>query len=138
MNDVLEANLEGLKKVYAYFIGLVKKLMTMNDALDMMIRVSPLRLTEKDAFLCYGMCKMTTVNEAEESKIKYKRLQFVEFLELIGRIADVKFKGTETDKSLSLAEKIEFVLEDILTIVDVRRKDVKITVDEQSESDDEY
>ena len=138
MNDVLEANLEGLKKVYAYFIGLVKKLMTMNDALDMMIRVSPLRLTEKDAFLCYGMCKMTTVNEAEESNIKYKRLQFVEFLELIGRIADVKFKGTETDKSLSLAEKIEFVLEDILTIVDVRRKDVKITVDEQSESDDDY
>ena len=110
----------------------------MIDAVDLMCRLTPLSLTEKEAYLCYGMCKMTTVNEAEESSIKYKRLQFVEFLEMIGRIADVKFKGTESEKAMSLAEKIEFVLEDILTLVNVRRKDVKITVKEQSESDDEY
>ena len=74
VNDVLEANLEGLKKVYAYFFDPRKKWMTMNDALDLMIRLTPLTLTEKDAIFCYGMCKMTTVNEAEESSTKYKRL----------------------------------------------------------------
>ena len=62
----------------------------------------------------------------------------MELLELIGRIADVKFKGTDIDKTMSLAQKIEFVLDDFLTLVEVKRRDVKITVDEHSESDDEY
>ena len=89
--------------VYAYFYGPRKKWMSMNDAHDLMIRLTPLSLTSQDAFLCYGMCKMTTVNEAEESNTKYKRLQFVELLEMIGRIAEVKFKDTDEDKSMSLA-----------------------------------
>ena len=138
VNDVFESNLEGLKMVFAYFYGPRKKWMSMNDAHDLMIRLTPLKLTEKDAFLCYGLCKMTTVNEAEESTLRYKRLQFVELLELVGRIADLKFKGTEQEKSLGLAEKIEFVLEDLFTLVGVRRKDVIITVEELSESDDDY
>jgi len=35
-----------------------------------------------------------------------------EFLEMIGRIADLKFKGSELE-SIHLANKIEFVLDDI-------------------------
>ena len=112
--------------------------MSMQDAIDVMIKLSPLLMTEKDAYFCYGMCKMTCVNEAEESTIRYKRLQFVELLELIGRIAEVKFRGTEFETSMSLAQRIEFVLDDILVIVDVKRRDVNIVIDEQSESDDEY
>lgn len=95
-------------------------------------------MTEKDAYFCYGMCKMTCVNEAEESTMRYKRLQFVELLELIGRIAEVKFRGTEFETTMSLAQRIEFVLDDILTLVDVKRKDVNINNEELSESDDEY
>lgn len=38
----------------------------------------------------------------------------------------------------SLANKIEFVIDDVLTLVEVKRKDVNIINDEQSESDDEY
>lgn len=74
VNDVLEANLDGLRKVYSSFFDPRKKYMTMQDSLDLMIRNTPLAMTEKDAIFCYGMCKMTTVNEAEESSIKYKRL----------------------------------------------------------------
>jgi len=103
-----------------------------------MIRLTPLNMTEKDAIFCYGMCKMTVVNEAEESNVKYKRLQFVELLEMIGRIADLKFRGTEMEHSLTLAQKIEFVLDDVLSMVEIKRKDVKIVHDEHSESDDEY
>lgn len=77
--------------------------MSMNDALDLMIKLTPLSLTEKDAYFCYGMCKMTVINEAEESSVRYKRLQFVELLEMIGRIAEVKFKGTELEASMTLA-----------------------------------
>ena len=39
---------------------------------------------------------------------------------------------------MTLAQRIEFVLDDIFTLVEVRRKDVYIVIDEQSESDDEY
>jgi hypothetical protein len=138
VNDVFEANMEGLKKLYAFFFDPRKKFMSMQDAIDMMIKLTPLLMTEKDAYFCYGMCKMTCVNEAEESTLRYKRMQFVELFELIGRIAEVKFRGTEFETSMTLAQRIEFVLDDIFTLVDVRRRDVNIIIDEQSESDDEY
>ena len=138
VNDVFEANMEGLKKLYAFFFDPRKKFMSMQDAIDMMIKLTPLMMTEKDAYFCYGMCKMTCVNEAEESTLRYKRMQFVELFELIGRIAEVKFRGTEFETSMTLAQRIEFVLDDIFTLVEVRRKDVYIVIDEQSESDDEY
>jgi hypothetical protein len=66
--------LDGLKKLYAFYFDPRKKYMSMQDALDMMIKQCPLQLTEKDAFFCYGMCKMTCVNESEESTLRYKRL----------------------------------------------------------------
>lgn len=80
---------------------------------------------------------MTVVDESEESSTKYKRLQFVEFLEMIGRIADLKFKITEMER-LPLNQKIEFILDELLTFVDEKRKDVQMQIDEESESDDEY
>ena len=58
-------------------------------------------------------------------------------LELIGRIADLKYKHSDLS-SLPLAKRIEFVLDDLLALVDIKRRDVKIDVDDQSESDDEY
>lgn len=46
----------------------------MQDAIDMMTRYTPLCLSVKDAYYCYGMSKMTVVNESEDSTLKYKRL----------------------------------------------------------------
>ena len=89
--------------MYEFFFDPRKKYMSMNDALDLMIKLTPVSLTEKDAYFCYGMSKMTVINEAEESTIRYKRLQFVELLEMIGRIADVKYKGTELETTMTLA-----------------------------------
>ena len=63
MNDVFEANLTNLQKVYAMFFDPRKKYMTMHEALDVMIRLTPLAMTEQDAIFCYGMSKMTVVNE---------------------------------------------------------------------------
>lgn len=137
VNDILEANLDGLKKVYSHFFEPRKKFMSKEDALGLMMRDTALNMIEKDAMFCYGMSKMTVTNEQEDSTTKYRRLQFVEFLELIGRIADHKFKGTEMEK-IPLAQKIEFVLDDVLALVEVKRKDVQIVIDDESESDDEY
>ena len=94
VNDVLEANLEGLKQVYAFYWEPRKKYMTMQDALQLMMRDTALGLIEKDAIYCYGMSKMTVIAESENAW-QYKQLKFVELLEMIGRIAVHKFKDTE-------------------------------------------
>jgi len=136
VNDILEANLEGLKKVYEYYFEPRKKYMTMADALRLMMHDTPLAMSEKDAKYCYGMCKMTVLQEMDQSW-QYKQLQFVELLEMLGRIAEFKFRETELE-GLELAKKLEYILDDVLSLVEVSRKDVNIQVDEKSESDDDY
>ncbi len=95
-----------------------------------------LNLIEKDAIYCYGMCKMSVVIESIDTW-QYKQLKFVELLELIGRIAQLKFKGTENE-GIPLYKKIEYVLDIVLKMVEMERKDINIKVNEESESDDEY
>lgn len=72
---------------------------------------------------------MSVISESEESTVKYKRLQFVEMLEMIGRIAECKYKENDIDRD-PLVTKMEWVLDDVLALVDVKRKDVNILVDE--------
>ena len=85
----------------------------MNDMMDLCLRKSPIGLSEMDIKFCFGMSKMTVVVENASIK-EYNRLQFVEFLEFIGRIAQIKFKQSGGDSaSLSLATKIEYILDDL-------------------------
>ena len=39
---------------------------------------------------------------------------------------------------MPLAKKIEYVLDVVLRLVEVERKDINIKINEESESDDEY
>ena len=138
VNDVLEVNLEGLKKVYTNYHEPRKKFMTMNDAMSLMMKDTSLGLIEKDAIYCFGMCKMSVIFE-QENMWQYKQLKFVELLELMGRIAYQKFKDhPDMHDSMSLAQKIEHVLDVVLKMVGVERKDVQNNVVEESESDDDY
>jgi hypothetical protein len=52
---------------------------------------------------------------------------FVEFLEMIGRIADIKYRGTEVG-NLPLNKKIEYVLDEVLQVVGAKRNEVDIDV----------
>lgn len=58
-------------------------------------------------------------------------------LEMLGRIAELKFKNTDLERQ-PLTKRLEFVLDDVLELVEVKRKEVNIVVDDMSESDDEY
>jgi hypothetical protein len=93
-------------------------------------------MAEKDISFCFGMSKMTVVKESLNYK-DYQTMKFVEFLEFIGRIADIKFRGS-ADASLPLNQKIEFVLDEILPAFSLKRKEVEQTVEENSESDEDY
>jgi hypothetical protein len=64
-------------------------------------------------------------------------LLFPEFLEFIGRVADIKFKHSEM-ASNSLAWKIEEVLEVLCPDFGLKKNDVDIEREEISESDNDY
>ncbi len=92
--------------------------------------------------MCYGLSKMSVANEMVKGINPYKRLLYVEFLEFISRIADEKYKGQQ---SIPLYQKIEWVLDDILKLVNVARREIKrrieFVLDESDESvqeDDHY
>ena len=58
------------------------------------------------------MSKMTIIHEEYEED-RYNNLFFVEFLEMIGRIAVVKYEGTEIQDEL-LVTKIGFILDSLI------------------------
>ncbi|TNV87178.1 hypothetical protein FGO68_gene2179 [Halteria grandinella] len=137
-NDTLEANLGPLNRLFTSFYEPLKKWVTMKEIVDLVVRKTPVGLNEKDAVFCYGMSKMTVIDESTESTIRYQRIQFVEFLEMIGRMADLKFRGSEME-GLQLHQKIEYILDDLLTYIGEKRLEVKpIIEDQDEESDDEY
>ena len=62
------------------------------------------------------MSKMTCINETKpDAAIKYGSLKFEEFLEMIGRVAHLKYNQPE-HAEISLAQKIEFILDEILAV----------------------
>jgi hypothetical protein len=60
------------------------------------------------------MCKMSVILEQDKMG-QYKILQFVEFLEMLCRIAQTKFKDNpEINEGYTLAQKLENVLDIVL------------------------
>ncbi len=68
--------------------------------------------------MCYGMSKMTVVYESTSDNKRYYSLQLAEFLELIGRVAEIKYRETS---GLPLVQKIEFVLDALLPVIGAER-----------------
>jgi hypothetical protein len=65
--------------------------MTFENILDLFIVKNEIQIHEKELLYCFGMCKMTIADENNEGDKKYKFILFVEFLELLGRVAHHKF-----------------------------------------------
>ncbi len=80
---------------------------------------------------------MTVKRECEDSSLYYQ-LDFVEFLEMIARVADNKFKNTPQDTSLTLSEKIEWVLNMLLPLVKSSVVRLNLGALEETESDNDY
>lgn len=79
---------------------------------------------------------MTVVNEITDQE-RSQKIQFVELLEMIGRIADVKYRDKD-EEALPLSERCMMVLEMILPLVGRQVNPVVINEESDSESDDEY
>ena len=138
VNDVFLANLDLIRTIYKTYWTNLRSFMNMADALKFMMHDSHLQMQEKDSIYCYGMCKMSVNNEVENHK-QYFILKFVEFIELIGRIAEFKFMSTAMN-SIPLYQKIEYILDEIIPYIlpGKERKLPEIVELDHSDSDDDY
>ena len=111
--------------------------MTFKSAIELFTKVDQ-QLLRKEVVFCYGMSKMTVTNEnTREGEKLYNQIKYVEFLEMIGRIADLKFRGSETE-DMELHLKIEILLDDVFDDFALARVQVNVDVREETESDCDY
>jgi len=106
-----------------------------DDCIKIFTTYSRLGLDDQAARFCFGS-KMTPENEF----FYYRDLdiEFVEFLEMLCRVADFKFKVTELD-SEPLYVKVGYVIDDLLPLIGVyERNEVDSGQVEISESDEDY
>ena len=66
INDVLETNLDLIKKVYNLYNKSNKNYMTLDDAIDLFFKKSDCGMNYKDITYCFGMSKMTVPNENDD------------------------------------------------------------------------
>ena len=134
VNDVLHANIEGIRQIMLFYHAPRKNYMNKKDYLTCFTKDSNVMIGEKEAIYCFGMSKMTVVKESVTPK-QYDKVELPELCEMICRIADTKFKAATT---LTFAQKLEVLLDELFVITGYTRKPVNYTQEEQSESDDEY
>lgn len=93
MNDILEANLSNLERIYKTYHTSVKKFIVYEDVIDAIQKTCPLNVADVDIKLSFGMSKMVVSDEVKDYN-KYKVMLFPEWLEFIGRLSDAKFKNS--------------------------------------------
>lgn len=57
---------------------------------------------------------------------------------MIGRVAHFRYKGDPDYANVDLASKIEFVLDEVLGTMNIKRLDPIVIVLDESESDEDY
>ena len=137
VNDILDSNLENLKRIYKKHFQPKKHYMSVTDAVNLVMRHAPLGIAEKEALFCIGMSKMTVVEELTMVE-NYKKVHFVEFLEFLGRVAHAKYAQDEQMKDAPLWQKIRGVLQILLpTILGVEPNEVPYYEVEEKEEEEE-
>lgn len=136
VDDLLRANLDGLQKVYCHFSS--KRKITHDECCKIFTHYLPTPLPLAQAKFAYGMSKMSVAEEMRPTDYKgYLHMEFVEFLEMVCRVALLKFKGSDLDGK-ELPEKVEYVLEELLALVGVEKQKPQVEQVEVSESDEDY
>ena len=91
----------------------------MYSCIQFLTKDTSIKLQERDAVACYALCQMTCPDLVKNSFLSVGHITFIEFLELVGRVADIYFQ----DLDAPLEVKINFVLDAWLQLVDKQRED---------------
>ena len=131
---MLQTNIDGIAGLLQHYHAPRKPHCNKKDILALFTKDSNVLIGEKEATYCFGMSKMTVVRESATPK-QYDKIELPEMCEMICRVADTKFKASTM---LTFAQKIELLLDELFAVTGFTRKEVNVTQEEQSESDDEY
>ena len=71
--------------------------MSINCCINLFIDYCKLNINEAEIKFCFAMSKMTVVSDNQPSL--FETIEFVEFIEMICRVADFQFRKTD-DQSL--------------------------------------
>lgn len=77
----------------------------------MFVNDTEVKITYEQARFCYAYSKMTVAVDSYTTY--YKSIVFVEFLEMICRVADIKYRDTP-HVGKPLVTKVKFVLSDLI------------------------
>lgn len=67
VNDLMDPNIPALKKLYESYFMPRKKCMDLKDCFSLFMEATNILNNEKDITYCFGMSKMTIVNEVKDS-----------------------------------------------------------------------
>ena len=68
------------------------------DIRDLFVRDSTMPISREMIREAFSMSKQTVVNETDPQQFAdYNKARYVEFLELVGRVATILFRGTELE-----------------------------------------
>ena len=93
MTDVLGVNKEGILKLFSLKFTERQKFLTLKELITLISKDSGLNISETDIKYCYGMSKMTIVDEKQNFKTYFK-VQLAEFMEFLVRLAYSRYMGT--------------------------------------------
>jgi len=99
----------------------------------MICKDSGLNIGEPEVKYCFGMSKMTNVNEKANFK-QYFTIKEPEFMEFLVRLAHYKYSTWAQPIHI----KLELLLDELFKMIGFKRVPVKVDIEEQSESDDDY
>ena len=92
--------------------------MVVDDCVSLLRVDAKLGITVRAIHQAFGLSKKEVVAEFEkDSLLKYHSMTYLEFLEFMTRIAEIHFEGSEME-GLELFEKVEYLLDEVLPIVD--------------------
>ena len=97
---MFEANLQHIQKIYRTFTSALHPKMDLKDCHTLCMREDndrSMNVREPDVTFAYGMCKMTLVSEMNNFSTSHNKLEIVEFLEFIARIATARFRKVSTN-----------------------------------------
>ena len=67
-------------------------------------------VSQSDLMMCYSLSKQPAIKDQQD---QYLKMNYVEFMQMIVRISVLKFYSSELNHLISLAKKVEYLLDDL-------------------------
>lgn len=93
VSDVLNVNKDGIMKLFTGKFYPRQNWLSYKGLVELICRDASLNIVEAEVRYCYGMSKMTVVNEAKSNYRTYFRVHEAEFMEFLVRLASWKYRS---------------------------------------------